>query len=174
MLIMLILWEENKGQTTRRPRWKYKLYIDTFIYALVTFHDPINISKYFSLSSFKGITAALSGTALPFLRLNVGQTFSVIGLVFTLRAIGFVIASIVTGLVLRRLTEGWQKLVWIASGLSIIAAITVAVPLINDIFVLTFVFLLDGLGRGMVDTGKIRAVWDFLILWCIFLIIELR
>jgi MFS transporter, FHS family, Na+ dependent glucose transporter 1 len=113
-------------------------------------------ASYYGAFIALGLVAAVLGPTLPSLQANTRTQLQDISLLFTMRALGYLLGSLQGGLLYDR-RRGHPIIAIVLVG---IAGLLAVVPLIKFLWVLVAIFLLIGVGEGMLDVGgNTLLVW---------------
>ena len=110
---------------------------------------PSTLVYFAGLASF-GILVASWGPMLPFIAAQTGTNLGDMGVIFTARAIGVFVISLLGGRVYDRL-PGHPL---IGGALMLIAVVFAMVPFINALWLLLVLIFIMGLGLGLVSVGS--------------------
>jgi FHS family Na+ dependent glucose MFS transporter 1 len=103
-----------------------------------------------------GLSTAYLGPALPSLADLTGSPLGGIGFLFTATSTGYMLGSLASGKGFDRLPGHWL----VALGLLSNTVILFLAPLISQLWLLTLLLLILGLGQGALDTGaNLLLVW---------------
>jgi FHS family Na+ dependent glucose MFS transporter 1 len=115
-------------------------------------------AAYYAAFVALGLFGASMGPTLPYLAQHTGSRLSEISFLFTARALGYLLGSLVSGRLYDRL-PGHRVL---AGVLLLMAAMMAIVPTVSVLWLLAIVLLILGLGEGGLDVGgNALLVWVY-------------
>lgn len=118
----------------------------------------LRTAGYFATILMIGLVAAIIGPAIPGLAENVGGTLAALGSLFTVRSLGGILGSLLSGRLYDRL-PGHSILV---VTMLLLAATIAAVPLAGSLWILWVFIFFTGLGESFLDVGvNSQLIWTY-------------
>lgn len=113
-------------------------------------------AAYYLAFVMLGLSTAIIGPALPSLAEQTGTALGSIGFLFTASSLGYMLGSLASGRGFDRLPGHWL----VALALLINSAMLGLAPLTPQLWLLTVILMINGLGQGTLDVGA-----NLLLLW---------
>lgn len=118
----------------------------------------LRTAGYFTTILIIGLVAAIIGPAIPGLAENVRGTLAALGTLFTVRSLGGILGSLLSGRLYDRL-PGHSIL---AITMLLLAAAVASIPLASSLWVLWIFVFFTGLGESFLDVGvNSQLIWTY-------------
>ena len=120
--------------------------------------NGIRAATYYLIIILVGFVASILGPSLPTLAANTGAQLALLGSLFTVRSLGGLIGSSLSGRLYDRFT-GHRVLMITLIGLALSLAVT---PLLSSVWLLWIFIFLWGLSESFLDVGvNTQLVWTY-------------